>query len=599
MKSRTHFVRIILSGFCLSSLAELAPAATYSVDGRSGSDENPGSADAPLQTIQAGADRAMPGDTVLVAPGVYREWVQPRMSGEPERPITYQSAEPHQAFVRGSELFPGPWQVAPDHPDCFETSLDADWFRKHGNPFEETIRNVRKKDSGNYPAMIFLNGEMLRQARGDGPLQPGEWTVLKDYNILRVLPPAGTSLENAEVEIAVRERIFAPQQRMLGHIAVRGFVFEHAANKFVTAWWAEDEDASTAYPQWGAVGTGTGHHWTIENNIIRYARTLGLDIGAESYWEFEPPFRRLFGADRKTPDDDGFLAPGLRPGWHVIRGNLFSRNGSQAIAGTYHIGVRIEGNIIEETRGEFFHSEDAGIKCHYFKDGVIENNIIRNNKPRGIWIDWEWPNSRISRNVFWNQNPGVYLEMGEGPFLVDHNVFLFDPEAGAAEQHAIVGHDCSGVSIVHNLFGAGINFARFITERTYLRRSDQSEYLAAIRKNHIGHNVFLAGGIKFAEHERCSDNVVAANLFASEQDAREHLDGNSVDSSLHVEFFPATLTATVSMDADPVRLRASPLQDWAPVDWNGHRLPEGEKLRPGPFQDESREWTFCGARPRK
>ena len=42
-----------------------------------GSDHADGSEDRPFRTINRAADLAMPGDTVLVHSGEYREWVQP------------------------------------------------------------------------------------------------------------------------------------------------------------------------------------------------------------------------------------------------------------------------------------------------------------------------------------------------------------------------------------------------------------------------------------------------------------------------------------------------------------------------------------------
>ena len=44
------------------------------------------------------------GDVVLVAPGVYREYVDPVNAGESNARITYKSAEPLGAKLTGAEL---------------------------------------------------------------------------------------------------------------------------------------------------------------------------------------------------------------------------------------------------------------------------------------------------------------------------------------------------------------------------------------------------------------------------------------------------------------------------------------------------------------
>ena len=63
------------------------------VDVRAGRDGN-GSKEMPFRRINEAAKVAKPGDTVLVAPGVYREYVDPIFAGEPDARITYKSTEP-------------------------------------------------------------------------------------------------------------------------------------------------------------------------------------------------------------------------------------------------------------------------------------------------------------------------------------------------------------------------------------------------------------------------------------------------------------------------------------------------------------------------
>ena len=61
-----------------------------------------GTKDSPFQTIREAALIALPGDEVLVAPGLYREYVDPANGGTKDAPIVYRS------LVRAAPISPAP-----------------------------------------------------------------------------------------------------------------------------------------------------------------------------------------------------------------------------------------------------------------------------------------------------------------------------------------------------------------------------------------------------------------------------------------------------------------------------------------------------------
>ena len=62
-----------------------------------------GSEKRPFQRINDAAKIAKAGDQVLVAPGIYREYVNPVHGGEENSRIIYRSREPLAAVITGSE----------------------------------------------------------------------------------------------------------------------------------------------------------------------------------------------------------------------------------------------------------------------------------------------------------------------------------------------------------------------------------------------------------------------------------------------------------------------------------------------------------------
>ncbi len=413
-------------------------AETYVVHGGhvNASDQNPGREAEPLKTIQRAAELAQPGDTVLVHTGIYRERVAPARSGTKGRPIVYSAATGEKVVIKGSDLWQPLWRKKTDEYPIYSGALDATMFGNHRvNPYRTGLKGMpaeRKLTLG----QVFVDGQPLREVDNAAALAatPASWLVDERGGELTIhFPPGETAPKERLVEVTTRQRIFAPYQRGLGYIHVKGFVMEHCANQFPERFWQSDS------PQAGALGCRAGHHWLIEGNTIRFAKSIGLDCGYEGRHDLE--------ATQPTPQNTGY---------HLIRNNRITDNGCCGMAGMRSFGTQVVGNIIERNNWNHHSApETGGIKFHFFIDGLIERNLIRDNDAYGIWLDNVYRNARVRQNVvIGNRGSAVFVELGQGPLLIENNVLAktrsdFNPQDPRADGLYTV--DASGVLFVHNL----------------------------------------------------------------------------------------------------------------------------------------------------
>ncbi len=153
---------ILIRFMTATALATTAHAAEFHV-AVSGNDSNPGTAAAPVRTIQYAASLAQPGDVITVNAGVYRERVNPPRGGESDaRRIVYQAAAGETVEIKGSEVITN-WVRVQD--DVWKATLPNSFFGSF-NPYSDVIHGdwFMPKGRQHHTGAVYLNGQWLIEA---------------------------------------------------------------------------------------------------------------------------------------------------------------------------------------------------------------------------------------------------------------------------------------------------------------------------------------------------------------------------------------------------------------------------------------------------
>lgn len=406
-----------------------------------GADSGRGSTSDPLLTISEAARRAMPGDSVVVHAGIYRESVDPPRggTGEHER-ISYRAAVGEQVEIRGSEVVTG-WE--PTGRGMWRVRLPNTFFVGF-NPFAEPIGGDWFNPQGidHVLAAVYLDGTPLRQARyfyeiGD-PFYQGVWSAVVEPDHTTIQAQFYDADPNvATVEVNVRRSLFYPSKPGIDYLTVSGFVLQHAA----TPW------APPTAEQVGAIGTNWSKGWIIERNTVCHSRCTGITLGKYGdKWD-----------NTSSDTAEGYVATverALQNGWnratvgsHIVRRNTVAHCGQAGIVGSLGaIFSEISDNVIHDIHQDtgFSGAEMAGIKFHGAVDTVIRGNRISRSS-FGIWLDWMSQGTRVTGNLMYeNDLDDLFVEVNHGPFIVDHNVMLSpaslrDWSQGGAYIHNLIG----------------------------------------------------------------------------------------------------------------------------------------------------------------
>jgi hypothetical protein len=489
---------------------------TYYVDNMNprAADPNPGTSELPFLTIGRAAEVLQPGERVVIMSGVYRERIGPARGGTgPDRMISYEAAPGANVIVRGSRLVKTGWRPSTRYKlalpaeqgatvRVYERRLDDLDFQGY-NPFgmasimhnrvylmpkpEELWRHLKRR------GMVFVDGGRLEQVELYQELggKDGAFWCEHDGLTVHVRLPGDADPAQHEVELVIQEQVFAPRTPGLAYIRVKGIAFEHAANGFPV-------------PQRGLVSMSRGHHWIIEDCVLRQANGVALDIGAQD-WDMKPP-------------------PVI--GYAIVRRNHIGDAGVCGIAGVGVQNTLIESNLIEHVGYQDVELawETGGIKLHLTKNCLLRANVIRHTvHAEAIWLDYENANTRVTGNVMGDTletlRGGIYLEASHEANMIDNNIIWKATEGAGGGSYNMPAHGGWGVTvdgsdetiIAHNLIGltqdAAVKF-RNIESRIVSGRGGTT------RRNKVLNNIFYRCGkaIDFSN----SDNTADGNLYTKE-----------------------------------------------------------------------------------
>ncbi|MEI8292021.1 MAG: carbohydrate-binding protein, partial [Verrucomicrobiota bacterium] len=285
------------------------------------------------------------------------------------------------------------------------------------------------------------------------------------------------------VEINVRQTVFYPDRPGRNFITVRGFTMRHAA----TPW------APPTAEQVGLIGTHWSKGWIIESNIVSHSICSGISLGKHGDQFDNTSADSAEGYVKTIERAHAHAIPWTKEniGHHIVRNNTVSHCEQAGIVGSLGCSFStVTGNIVHDihVRRLFTGAEMAGIKFHAAIDTEISRNHIYQTC-RGLWLDWMAQGTRVSQNLFHDNDQDLFVEVNHGPFLMDNNLFL---------SRVSLMDWSEGGAYVHNLMSGKI-ISRPEPRRETPYHPEHSTKIASLANIKGGddrfyNNIFIGGG---------------------------------------------------------------------------------------------------------
>lgn len=496
--------------------------------------EGNGSKEMPFKHINEAAKVAGPGDEVLVAPGIYREYVDPVNGGTEDARITYRSEQPLGAVITGAEPVDtwepyqgNVWVCRIDNGvfgnyNPYTTFVGGDWY------FAPVVRHT---------GAVYLNDRQLYETETLEECIKGEvylpswdhdfsvykWYTEQDGDTTVIYANfQGHNPNEEKVDINVRRNCFMPSKTGVDYITFSGF----DVNKAATTW------APPAAYQDGMVGPHWSKDWIIEDCEISNSKCCGISLGKYYDPENDHYFTNKHVKSPTQMERDA-VCRGQYHGWlkekvgsHIVRRCHIHHCEQAGIVGRMGcVFSIIEDNHIHNINNmqQLGGAEISGIKFHAAIDVTFRRNHIHHST-MGIWCDWQAQGTRITQNLLHDNHApegstkaegammcqDIFVEVGHGPTLIDNNVMLSKAGLRIATE---------GVACVHNLILGAFTAVGGGTDNT-VNGLNQPRYTPY----HIRHRTEVAGFMSILHgDDRFYNNIFVQNWPVKEAEAKEDM----------------------------------------------------------------------------
>ena len=438
--------------FLAGAAAEPATAVTYYV-ATDGNNANSGtSINAPLQTVQKAANKVLPGDTVLIRGGIYREGVESVRGGTAAAPVTFQNYPGESVTIMGSKVVTG-W--VSDGGSVWKKTgwtvnsqqVFVDFATRPGKSLQQIGMPSGWYGAWEYPTPVGSNRASM---------VPGSFYYSPAEQTLYVWLADGSDPNAHVMEASTQMRLFSMHQP---YLILKGIKFRHSNYSANAQQGAAVELSSYSvadgidvqYVDFAGISMGYLAEGTVAKNVI--ANNNGsVGIMAAGSTNFRVTSAVLQFNNRRN----------FNPNWHA--GGFKGASNAYGIVEYCEVGVnngpgiwfdhaRAGQTII--VRNNFIHDNSPGegaIFMEASKSGLIYNNVLVNNKRRGIYISAS-DNNRVYNNTIVGTQERAGIEVNGMPragMTLTNNALFNNSISSGSTVYDLYIYPSDGLTVANN-----------------------------------------------------------------------------------------------------------------------------------------------------